>query len=224
MGLVSRRQLLRCGLSSAGVARWVAAGRLHPLTRGVYAVGFRTLSPERRLAAALLRVGPGSALSHMTAAWWWGLIRFPPERIHVSRCGRSRSDAGTTVHAPKSLRREWHRNLPVATVADTLVDIAPIASEPAIRRAIAKADHLGLVDVGRLGEEVAGRKGCVLRCASDRASRGERPRRRPRGRRPLPSARLVVELDATVADLRSELRNCYAAIRVTHPDEIGGVS
>ena len=38
------------------------------------------------------------------------------------------------------------------------------------------------------------------------------------------AARLVVELDATVADLRGELRNWYAAIRVTHPDEIGGVS
>jgi hypothetical protein len=38
------------------------------------------------------------------------------------------------------------------------------------------------------------------------------------------AARLVVELDATVANLRGELRNWYAAIRVTHPDEIGGVS
>ncbi|MDQ3689410.1 MAG: type IV toxin-antitoxin system AbiEi family antitoxin domain-containing protein [Chloroflexota bacterium] len=159
-GVISRAQLLDCGLSSSGIARWVAAGRLHRVGCGVYAVGHRALSEEGRLAAALLRVGSGAALSHMTAAWWWGLLRFASTRIHISRIGRTRSSPGIEVHGPANLERVWHRGLPVTSVRQTLLEIAPIASEAAYRRAIAQADHLGLVNVEELRKETVTIKGC----------------------------------------------------------------
>jgi hypothetical protein len=55
--------------------------RIHP---GVYALGHRALRIEGRLAAALLYAGRGAALSHTTAAWWWGLLDVEPKHIRLS--------------------------------------------------------------------------------------------------------------------------------------------
>ncbi len=159
-GVISAAQLLACGLSRTGIARWVAAGRLHRISLGVYAVGHRALSVEGRLGAALLGAGPGAALSHLTAAWWWGLLRFAGTRIHVSRAGRSGSTPATRVHCPSRVERVWHRGLPVTGIPQTLLDISPDSSEAAFRRAIAMTDHLGLANLPELRAEVAGRRGC----------------------------------------------------------------
>jgi len=167
-GLISAAQLLACGLSRTGIGRWVAAGRLHRLSRGVYALGHRALSIEGELAAALLRGGSGAALSHYTAAWWLGLLRFRDTRIHISQPGRSQSTEDVTVHHPRQLHRVWHRGLPVTDVVQTLLDIAPTASEPAFRRAVAQADHLGLCTPERIRASIVGRRGSVrLRHALD---------------------------------------------------------
>jgi hypothetical protein len=50
-GIVIRAQLLALGLSSNAIDRRIAAGRLHVLHPGVYAVGDRALPPLGRLAA-----------------------------------------------------------------------------------------------------------------------------------------------------------------------------
>jgi hypothetical protein len=53
--VVSRAQLVGLGLSVARVDRWVRAGRLHVMHRGVYALGHRALRVEgRRLGRTLL--------------------------------------------------------------------------------------------------------------------------------------------------------------------------
>ena len=51
-------QLLWAGLSRSGIKRWAAAGRLHRLYRGVYAVGHTNLSREGQWIAAVLACGP----------------------------------------------------------------------------------------------------------------------------------------------------------------------
>ena len=43
-GLVTREQLLGIGVTSSAIGRRAAAGSLHPLQTGVYAVGYRVLS------------------------------------------------------------------------------------------------------------------------------------------------------------------------------------
>ena len=45
-GVVSVRQLRLVGLDKHSVTRRVRAGRLHPVHRGVYAVGHRSISQE----------------------------------------------------------------------------------------------------------------------------------------------------------------------------------
>jgi hypothetical protein len=72
-GVVGRAQLARLGLNRREVEGGLAAGRLHVLHRGVYAVGHRALTPYGHLVAALLAVGGDAVLSHGAAAFVWRL-------------------------------------------------------------------------------------------------------------------------------------------------------
>ncbi len=67
-GLVTRADLLALPLTGSAIGGRVAAGRLHIVFRGVYAVGHPPSDRRARLRAALLAVGPRAALSHRTAA------------------------------------------------------------------------------------------------------------------------------------------------------------
>ena len=72
-GVVARRQLAALGLGRRAIGHRLECGRLHPIHRGVYAVGHRVLSREAAYMAAVL-VAPGSAvLSHRSAAALWEL-------------------------------------------------------------------------------------------------------------------------------------------------------
>ncbi len=83
-GVVSIRQLERFfGYSRSAVRHEVVAGRLHPLYRGVYAVGHRRIPDHGRCLAAVLACGPGALLSHGSAAWLWGLSRYGPAPFAV---------------------------------------------------------------------------------------------------------------------------------------------
>jgi Transcriptional regulator, AbiEi antitoxin/Protein of unknown function (DUF559) len=168
-GTISRAQLVRCGLAPASIARWIERGRLHRVARGVYALGHRRLCIEGELAAALLRAGPGAALSHMTSAWWRELLRHPPDRIHVCAPRRPGSFGGVRVHNPDRIERRWHRGLPVVSVTQTLIQIAPMCSFAAVRRALAQADHRGALDRVALERELARhpRGAAKLRAALD---------------------------------------------------------
>src|SRR3954451_18554662 len=69
-GVVARRQL---GWSAAQVKTALAAGRLHEVHRGVYAVGHRRLSMRGRWMAGVLATG--GVLSHRSAAALHGIRR-----------------------------------------------------------------------------------------------------------------------------------------------------
>src|SRR4051812_25036748 len=74
-GLVTTRQLLAAGVPASGIADRVAAGRLHRIHRGVYAVGHPKLSERGKWMAAVLTCGDGAVLSHTSAAELWGMHR-----------------------------------------------------------------------------------------------------------------------------------------------------
>src|SRR5947209_16464386 len=90
-GRVHWSQLCRLGIAKGTVAQWVTQGYLHQEHPRVYAVGHRSGPIEAHLAAALLYAGPGTMLSHQTAAWWWRLTDRLPSAIHVSTPRRCRS-------------------------------------------------------------------------------------------------------------------------------------
>src|SRR4051812_19124047 len=83
-GVVSRVQLRALGLSDDAIDRRLAAGRLHAVHRGVYAVGHSVLARRGLWLAAVLACGPGAVLSHAAAAALWELRAFGGVRTDVT--------------------------------------------------------------------------------------------------------------------------------------------
>jgi hypothetical protein len=144
-GVVSRRQLVECGLSRDAITARVRKERLHRVHQGVYAVGHRGLSRGSWWMAAVLALGPDAVLSHMSAAALWGLLRPEAGPIDVSLPSNSgrRRRAGIRIHRCASLRAdqvtERHR-IPVTTPARTIEDLRAVVPPYLVRRATRQAE------------------------------------------------------------------------------------
>ena len=103
-GLVTRAQLAGLGLGGHAMDSRIKAGRLHRVHRGVYAVGRPGLTTKGRFLAAVLAHGPGTVLSHASAATLWALLpeRGPRIDVTVPR-GGSRSRRGAVIVHRSSL-------------------------------------------------------------------------------------------------------------------------
>lgn len=149
-GVVARWQLARIGCSPEAVRNLIRTGRLYPVARGVYAAGRPHLDELGRWAVAVLGCGPSAALSHGSAASLWeiGEARLADPEVSVP-AGRSLCRPGVVVHR-RSRLREWertvHRDVPVTSVAATIIDLAAYSRRSAIERAIRDADRLDLLD------------------------------------------------------------------------------
>jgi predicted transcriptional regulator of viral defense system len=146
-GLVGAAQLAALGVDTRETSRWVSQGYLLCRLPRVYAVGHRAPSVEADLTAAVLYAGPGAMLSHATAIRWLGLSDRQPRPIEVSTPRRCRSLPGVRVHSRRGCRRIWHKNLPVTTVEQALLDYASEASLPQVRHALAVADYRKALDL-----------------------------------------------------------------------------
>jgi very-short-patch-repair endonuclease len=146
-GVVSRAQLVSLGVSDSALSRWVQARRLHRIHPGVYAVGHSVLSLDGCLFAALLYGGDEAVFSHTTAGWLWRLIDADPKRIHLTVPGRRSSLPGVRVHRSRDVARATCRDLPVTSVARTLVDLAGVLSFRQLRRALAEASYQNLLSI-----------------------------------------------------------------------------
>jgi predicted transcriptional regulator of viral defense system len=98
-GVVSLPQLTEFGLLASAVRERVKGGRLHRIHRGVYAVGYPSLTARGQWIAAVLACGGGAILSHRSAGALWGLREGGAVGVHVTavrRAGRTR--AGIRAH------------------------------------------------------------------------------------------------------------------------------
>lgn len=175
--VITRAQLLRLGYSADAIKHRVNAGRLHPLWRGVYAVGRPRPGRHGLWMAAVLTCGPQAFLSHQTAAALLEMIPATPSQVHVSapsgRCPRG--GRGIRVHrrrGPADVDVTRHLGIPVTSPALTLLDLAPRVSREQLERAIGEADKRDLIDPETLRkalERFAGRPGiATLRQTLDR--------------------------------------------------------
>jgi hypothetical protein len=149
-GVVARAQLLELGLTPQTIKRRVRAGRLHPIFRGVYAVGRPEISQHGRWMAAVLRCGPDAVLSHRSAATLWEIAPSQAGPIELSvPSGTSRSCPGVKVHRRTTIAGDdlaTHHRIPVTAPICTLVDIAPVLPRDRLETAINETDKHGLVD------------------------------------------------------------------------------
>jgi Protein of unknown function (DUF559) len=161
MGVLSLPELQACGLSRDAVLGRVAAGRLHPVHRSVYAVGHPGLTHDARILAAVKACGPGAVASHRAAAYLYGLVDDVP-RPEVTVVGSgTRLHPGICVHRTRFLddtdRRAW-RGVPVTSAARTVLDCAAVLPERRLRRLVREAFARRLVTLAEL-VEILGRLG-----------------------------------------------------------------
>jgi very-short-patch-repair endonuclease len=194
-GVVSVAQLHAAGLGRTAIHTRVRGGRLIRLHRGVYAVGHSQLTPLGwRWAAVLACGGPRrAALSHRSAAAVWDLLPSPAQ-FDVSTLAGARSTVRIRVH--RGLRPQdvtTIDDLPVTTVARTLVDLATLLTPHQTERVVHRAEHLRLLDTHSLDEQLA----------------------RARGRRTKPLTSAVERLQVEEPDItRSELEERFLSLVV----------
>jgi very-short-patch-repair endonuclease len=176
-GVVTREQLLALGLGHGAIDHRVACGRLHPVQRGVYAVGHQVLSRRGRWMAAVLAAGPGAVLSHRSAAALWGIWgtqRAKPEVIVARR--RRLSGIDTHRIALPDDEITTRDGIPVTTPARTLLDLAEQLTPQRLERAVHEAEHRRLTSPLPLDALLArhrGRRGTVaLRAIVDKGRLG----------------------------------------------------
>lgn len=167
-GVVTTRQLHGAGFDAAAIRRRCRGGRLHRLHRGVYLVG-HTAAPAGALeVAALLACGPGSIVSHRSAAHLWGLaqIQDPPRPVEVTVVGRDAGrHSGIHIHRGRTLGpRDVRRvdGIPATAPARTLLDLAALLPFDQLETGFADARARGLVRRGELEamlEQTRGRRG-----------------------------------------------------------------
>jgi Transcriptional regulator, AbiEi antitoxin len=148
--VLSLAELAECGLSRDLVLIRVKKGWLHPLYRGVYAVGHPGVTLQGRFLAAVKSLGGDAVLSHFSAAALWGFLEWDgrhPE-VTVPRKGIGHH-SGVRVHCSSMLERRdvmRHEDIPITAPARTLVDLAAVVNEKVLRAAVRRA--LGLRRIG----------------------------------------------------------------------------
>lgn len=165
-GLISLEQLEGIGMDRRTAAAREQSGRLHRIHRGVYSVGHVGSTPEAAFLAGVLACGPGTVLSHGSAATLWGFWKTDDTAIHVIAPNRrGRSPTGIVSHRdgwlPSSDRTEFHR-VPCATVVRTLLDLAAILPPWELRKALGEAEAMRLVNHRQLRLQIGrgrGRRG-----------------------------------------------------------------
>jgi very-short-patch-repair endonuclease len=167
-GVLSLDELYACGLSRATVLIRVRNGRLHPLHRGVYAVGHASVPLEGRFLAAVKACGHVAVLSHVSAAALWGFVGWDGRYPEVTFTGASsRAHRGLRIHRTTTLDRRdirRHQGIPVTSPARTLLDLAAILDHAALRSATRRAQSLHHVNVRQLVDVLARhrhRRGCA---------------------------------------------------------------
>jgi very-short-patch-repair endonuclease len=149
-GVVTSAQLKALGFTGHAIDHRVATGRLHPVHRGVYAVGRRELNRHGRWMAAVRGCGSGAVLSHGSAAALWGFGFERRGTIDVTvPFSHPRRRSGVLVHRrPKLQGRDVtvRDGIPVTTVVRTLIDLATRLASGALERAVNEADRLDLID------------------------------------------------------------------------------
>jgi predicted transcriptional regulator of viral defense system len=156
-GVVSIRQLERLGFDRWAVHREVAAGRLHRLHRGVYAVGHERLSWHGHCLAAVLANSPSIA-SHFSAGWLWGLLlNRPSGEFHVTAPTRRHSKPQFVVHRAllAAEDRALVEGIPVTSLARTHLDLAAEVSLDRVCRFLTRAEADERLDLKALESVLA---------------------------------------------------------------------
>jgi very-short-patch-repair endonuclease len=163
-GIVKRKQVREAGLSRSEIQRRLEAGWLVRLHDGVYAVGHTALTYQSHLIAAVYACGEEALVSHRAAGTLWGIVR-GSQPIEVTGPRSRVPGKGFILHRSRLIHGEDRAlidNIPVTSLARTLVDLADVLPEERLGNAVNEAEVLRLFDlraVERVLDRLPGRKG-----------------------------------------------------------------
>jgi hypothetical protein len=145
------------GLTDKQVRGLLAAGHLHRVHQGVYAVGRPPVVPLEWAAAAVLACGPGAALSHTAALALFELRKRWPKTVDVTLTTGDRRPKGITVHRCRTLARRdltIQRGILVTSAARALLDCAPTLKQN-LTSVVNAARHARLTNPAQIAELVS---------------------------------------------------------------------
>lgn len=159
-GIVSTRQAEDAGLPGRTLRSTAARQGWERSHRGVYAPVGAFDTPEGRLAAAVLAVGPPVLVAGWSAAWLHGLVPVPPTKpeLVVPHQRRTTALPGIVVRRSRTLVVAdgfAYRNLPVTTAVRTICDLAAVTGEEALRSLLIDARQRRLLDLAELAERLS---------------------------------------------------------------------
>ena len=159
-GNVTRAQLREHRFTPGDIEERELQGWLIRHHKGVYALGHVPRTRESRWAAAVLALGAGAVLSHVTAAVLWRLLcgTAITEVTVPTYAGRPRRD-GIVVHRQRLPANHVtvHRGIPVTTPIRTLLDLAAVLSLNALAASFEQAQVVLHVPPAPLAAEVISR-------------------------------------------------------------------
>ena len=135
--MVTRRELLRAGISAKQIDRRLLTGALFAVFRGVYRVGHTAPSVEAHYLAAVKACGAEALLSGRAAAHLLGLLKgqAPPPEVTTPN---KRQIEGVRTRRGGRRGTIW-RGIPVTIPAETLVDLAAVLDAEELARACHEA-------------------------------------------------------------------------------------
>jgi very-short-patch-repair endonuclease len=162
-GVVAMWQLEECGYSRWMVNRRVKAAELHPIHRGVFAVGHRRLSYRGQWMAAVLACGPDAVLSHHAAAALWDLRPIPQGQTDVTAPVK-RTHEGVRCHVSSvpAQDRTTIDGIPATGLVRTYLDYAERATPRQLTEALEAGQRRNIFDFRELQSLIdrsPGRKG-----------------------------------------------------------------
>jgi len=98
--------------------------------------------------AATLALGPGTTLSHRSAAELWGVAKRSSRPIEVTRSANARHRSRIVVHQSHlpDDERAAVDGIPVTTVSRTILDLAAVVSKRQVERALNEVEVRQLTD------------------------------------------------------------------------------
>lgn len=152
------------GFTPKAIAVRLRTGRLHPIHRGVYAVGHKRLSLDGHRMAAVLACGDEAALSHRDGCALHGVRQCNRRVFEVTVPRKQRPRPGIQLHYGRLPSDELTtvRGIPVTTVARSLLDLAAVCPRRDVEKAMNEAEVQRLtspLSLAQLTERYPGHRG-----------------------------------------------------------------
>ena len=148
-GVVSHEQLRALRVEPRAIAHRLAAGRLHAVHRGVYAVGHSVLGQRGRWDGRRARVRARRGAQHASAGALWDMRPSNARIVDVTAKRTGRKRPGIRIHRPRTLPAHevtTRDGIPTTTPARTILDMAAPLSPSRLEHLLDQAEIQELTD------------------------------------------------------------------------------